>query len=444
MRTLFAKIVLWLCCAAAVTVVGSAFVSALSLREEDTSREAPLAQTVIYQLSEARHAYETGGSAQLKAFFTRLNKVYGATGILTDAHGRDLLTGADRSDLMRQASRRPSHELFRVGRSMVARSAEDGKYWFFQVAPRRAMGAWVLAPELLFVMAALILLCYWLAYHLTSPVRKLQRAVERFGRGDFSARVNSTRRDELGQLARTFDRMAERIDTLMAADRRLLLDVSHELRSPLARLGVAVELARSGDDPQPALDRIEKESQRLNSLVCELLQVTRAEVDPAYLRRETVPADEIASEVVSDAQLEAGARGCRVELIASEKAEVEGDPELLRLALENVVRNAVRHSPPNGEIQVSLTRTENQAVLKVRDFGPGVPDEKLTKIFDPFYRVEEDRNRTSGGLGLGLAIARRAIDLHRGSIIARNAHPGLEIEISLPAKAMVRDVQSVS
>jgi methyl-accepting chemotaxis protein len=222
MRSLFAKIVLWFCCAAAVTVVGSAFVSALSLREEDTSREAPLAQTVIYQLSEARYAYETGGPAALKAFFHRLRQVYGATGILTDAHGRDLLTGSDRSDLMRQASRRPSHELFRVGRSMVARSAEDGKYWFFQVAPRRAMGVWVLAPELLFVMAALILLCYWLAYHLTSPVRKLQRAVERFGRGDFSARVNSTRRDELGQLARTFDRMAERIDTLIRNVRNTL------------------------------------------------------------------------------------------------------------------------------------------------------------------------------------------------------------------------------
>ncbi len=444
MRTLFAKIVLWFCCAAAVTVVGSAIVSALSLREEDTSREAPLAQTVIYQLSEARYAYETGGPAALKAFFDRLSQVYGATGILTDAHGRDLLTGSDRSDLMRQASRRPSHELFRVGRTMVARAAEDGKYWFFQVAPRRAMGAWVLAPELLFVMAALILLCYWLAFHLTSPVRKLQRAVERFGRGDFSARVNSTRRDELGQLARTFDRMADRIETLMAADRRLLLDVSHELRSPLARLGVAVELARTGDDPQPALDRIEKESERLNSLVCELLQVTRAEVDPAYLRRESVQADEIAAEVVNDAQIEADARGCRVRLTASEKAEVEGDPELLRRALENVVRNAIRHSPAEGEIQVSLTRTDAQAVLKVRDFGPGVPEPALSKIFEPFYRVEVDRNRTSGGLGLGLAIARRAIDLHRGSIVARNANPGLEIEIQLPAKAAVKNAQTVS
>src|SRR5207249_4155826 len=120
--------------------------------------------------------------------------------------------------------------------SMVARAAADGKYWFFFVVPRTDLGTWFITPEHLWVIAAAVLLCYWLAYHLTSPVRKLQKALEQFGHGDLSARARSDRRDELGQLARTFDRMADRIETLVAAERRLLLDISHELRSPLARL----------------------------------------------------------------------------------------------------------------------------------------------------------------------------------------------------------------
>src|SRR6202011_2212860 len=135
-------------------------------------------------------------------------------------------------------------------------------------------------------------LCYWLARHLTEPVRRLQRAVERFGQGDLSTRFETARRDELGDLVRTFTRMADRIQTLLAAERRLLLDISHELRSPLARLGVAVELARSGDDRDNMLNRIQKEADRLNELVGELLQVTRVESDPSLQKAETVHLDE--------------------------------------------------------------------------------------------------------------------------------------------------------
>ena len=148
-------------------------------------------------------------------------------------------------------------------------------------------------------------------------MRALQKAVERFGRGDLSARAGSTRRDELGQLARTFDRMADRIETLLAAERRLLLDISHELRSPLARLGVAVELARSGEDLDAALNRIQKESDRLNSLVGQLLQVTRAEGDPSSLRRDPVRLDELVQQLVDDSAIEAAARGCRLEYRAA-------------------------------------------------------------------------------------------------------------------------------
>jgi two-component system sensor histidine kinase CpxA len=245
--------------------------------------------------------------------------------------------------------------------------------------------------------------------------------------------VGSTRRDELGQLARTFDRMAEQTETLLAAERRLLLDISHELRSPLARLGVAVELARSGGELDSNLNRIQKESDRLNSLVGQLLQVTRAEGDPSSLRRNPVRLDVLVQQLVEESKIEAEARGCSLTFAARDPVTVQGDPELLRRAVENVIRNAIRHSPRGATVEVSVTRTNGRAMVDIRDYGPGAPEEALPRLFDPFYRVENDRGRTSGGIGLGLSIARRAIELHKGSIRAKNAGPGLEVELELPA-----------
>jgi two-component system sensor histidine kinase CpxA len=310
--------------------------------------------------------------------------------------------------------------------------SEDGRYWFFFIVPRARVGSWFLQPEHLFVMGAAVLFCYWLASYLTRPVRKLQKAVERFGHGDLSARAASIRQDELGDLARAFDRMANRIQTLLTAERRLLLDISHELRSPLARLAVAIELGRSGDEPERALNRIQKEADRLNALVGQLLQVTRAEGDPASLRHDPVRLDELVQELVNDSTIEAASHKCRLDFELSEPVTVAGDAELLRRAVENVLRNAIRHAPPESSVEVRLARNNGRALVDIRDHGPGVPEDALPRLFDPFYRVETDRNRTSGGIGLGLSIARRAIELHKGTIRARNAQPGLEVELDLP------------
>ncbi|HYW41883.1 MAG TPA: ATP-binding protein [Bryobacteraceae bacterium] len=432
MRTLFAKILLWFGCSLAIFVVGSAFLSALSINRNASNRQYPAARLLAFQLEEARAAYETGGRPALQVFLDNLERIYDARGILADEQGRDLLTGRDRSDLVRRARRRAGLPFLRAFDSIMARYADDGRYWFFFV-PRQRPGAWFLMPEHLYMIAVAVLLCYWLAFHLTRPVRALQHAVERFGGGDLSARAGSNRRDELGQLARTFDRMADRIETLLAAERRLLVDISHELRSPLARLGVAVELARTGDDLDAALNRIQKESDRLNALVGQLLQVTRAEGDPSSLRRQSVRLDELVQQLVDDSGIEAAAHGCALKYEKREPVTVEGDPELLRRAVENVIRNAIRYSPPDRAVEVSLARNNGKAVVEVRDRGPGVPDEALPHLFDAFYRVESDRGRSSGGIGLGLSIARRAIELHSGSIRARNARPGLEVEMEFPA-----------
>jgi two-component system sensor histidine kinase CpxA len=436
MNTLFAKILAWFWCTMAITLVGSAFLSAISMSTNDWDQRAPASRLVRFQLEEARTAYETGGRPELQAFLETLDRIYSAMGILADENGRDVLTGEDRSALVRRARlgtpETAVYRFFPMGNAMLARAAEDGRYWFFFIVPRTSLAPSFLTPPHLFFMAAAVLLCYWLALHLTSPVRALQKAVERFGGGDFTARVGSNRRDELGQLANTFDRMAGRMETLLTAERRLLLDISHELRSPLARLGVAVELARSGENLDAALNRIQKESDRLNALVGQLLQVTRAEGDPSSLRRDPVRLDELVQQLVDDSAIEAAARGCKLEYLRREPVTVDGDPELLRRAVENVIRNAIRYSPPAAAVEVTLARRNGRAVVDVRDRGPGVPEEALPRLFDAFYRVEKSRDSLSGGIGLGLSIARRAIELHKGGIRARNAQPGLEVELELP------------
>lgn len=431
MRTLFAKTLLWFVGTATFAMGAILVVSALSFNTPGR-RQPPFGMLVGLQLAEAQHAYEMGGAKTLKETLGRFQSITHAESFLTDGAGRDLVTGEDRSDLIRNTAPRPRFPLFRRNRAAIARQSADGAYWYFMLTNGGIWWNWFVQPlHHLLVLSFTILLCYGFARHLTKPVRELQVAVDRFGSGDLSARVGSKRKDELGQLARTFDKMADRTQTLLTAERRLLMDISHELRSPLARLSVAVELARSGDAGE-YLSRIQKEADRLNALVGELLQVTRAEGDPSQRKLEPVRLDEVVMEVADDCAIEAQARGSKLDVHAAEPVTLPGDRELLRRAVENVLRNAIRHAPADTTVEVELRK---DGTVTVRDYGPGVPEEALPRIFDPFYRVETDRNRTSGGVGLGLAIARRAVELHQGRIWARNAGPGLLVEMNLPLGA---------
>ena len=235
-----------------------------------------------------------------------------------------------------------------------------------------------------------------------------------------------------GELSRAFDEMAERIEILLSAERRLLQDVSHELRSPLARLGFAVELAREDDERELALARVRKEADRMTSLVGELLQLTRIEGDPTAGTLQEVSLDQLLRNIASDCEVEAAARGCRLVLGSDQPIVVPGQPELLHRAVENTVRNAIRHTEEGTAVEIGLELKGDLATISVRDHGPGVPEPLLGDIFKPFFRVEDDRSRSSGGVGLGLAIARRAVEVHQGRISARNAQPGLAITIELP------------
>jgi two-component system sensor histidine kinase CpxA len=193
-----------------------------------------------------------------------------------------------------------------------------------------------------------------------------------------------------------------------------------------------VELARGGKDPKDSLDRIKKESDRMSALIGELLQITRAEGDPDSKNVEALDLGEFVGELVEDCRFEAEASGVTLEYERQGGVKWKGDRELLHRAVENVLRNSLKYAPDSSAVTVSLVREGNRAVLTVRDMGPGVPEEALSRIFDPFFRVDEDRSRTSGGTGLGLSIARRAVEVHGGAIVARNVSPGLSVEIRLP------------
>jgi len=277
--------------------------------------------------------------------------------------------------------------------------------------------------------------CYLISRYLTKPLAKLGDAAANIAEGRLDTRVDPSlgrRRDEIADLARNFDRMAERIEALITGQRRLLGDVSHELRSPLSRLIVALGLVKQGPAEEAAenLDRIGLEARRLDTLIGQLLALTR--IDSGVDRGSPEPFDltNVVQEVANDGDFEARARNRSVVIKRADACTVTGFEELLRSAVENVVRNAIRHTAEGTVVEISLQVSNSRALLLVRDYGPGVPESMLSEIFLPFRRVG---NGNSEGAGLGLAIAERAVNVHRGTIRAMNAlKGGLIVEIDLP------------
>lgn len=285
--------------------------------------------------------------------------------------------------------------------------------------------------------------CFFLARYITRPVRELKNAALSIVGGDLSVRVDERikdRGDEIGQLGESFDSMTRHVSELLGAQNRLIRDISHELRSPLARLNVALALARrkADDELTGPLDRIERETENLNAMIGQLLSLSRLEADMGRVRMSRQDLASLVKHVVDDAHFEAGHQGKGVRLVSqAEVLHLEFNVELVRSAVENVVRNAVRHTGEGTAVEVELLPESGNkgsgTRVRVTDHGPGVPEEELENLFRPFYRLEDARDRRSGGTGLGLAIAWRAVHLHGGAITARNApEGGLVVEIFLP------------
>lgn len=308
----------------------------------------------------------------------------------------------------------------------------------------------ILAPgpegtALRLLAAALIsaVISYFLARSLATPLEALRGASRKIAAGDLATRVSReipARRDEIGQLAADFDAMAARLEAMQLANRRLLQDVSHELRSPLARLSVALEIARKKGAGQiePELDRIELEGQRLETLVNDVLGLLRETSEATAALDEDIDLSELLSDLVDVVNYEVPEDKPGIAWTPGEPCSYHGDREGLWRAVENLLRNALRHTDPDRGVMLGLEPGRKSAPLRitVRDFGSGVPEGELEKIFEPFYRVQESRDRGSGGHGLGLSIAANAVRRHGGQIVARN-HPdgGLEVEIGLPQAA---------
>lgn len=436
MRSIYAKLLVW---AATTIVLSSAgFIATFWYLSESHSAEHRFFNGVLtLQRDAAVRAYRDGGAKALRTTLGEIGLSFEGDHYLLGPDGRDLVDGSDRRGVLAFApesrspgGRRPRPHGPGPGPPVLV-SPPTPEGYRFAALPRMRFDWRQSLPYYLWIPLMVLGLLYALAVHLVRPLRRLQAALDAFGRKGPAPRIGSTRRDEIGQLARTFDEMAHRIESLLASERRLIQDVSHELRSPLTRLGLAVRLGRGGDR-ETAMGRIKKEADRLSALVDELLRLNSAEEDPHVRRRDPVALDELLEDVVEDCAVEAEAKGCRIDLWADAPAVLAGDPELIRRAVENVLRNAVRHAPEGTSVDVSLRSDADVATVAVRDHGEGVPEAHLEDILKPFFRIQHDRSRASGGVGLGLAIARRAVELHGGSIAASNARPGLLVSIRLP------------
>lgn len=452
MRSLFLKIFLAFWAAMAIFVALAAFTTSLIVRFQTTdSAMETMTRTAV-------QAYLTGGPPALHNYFRQIERDQLFRAILFDDQGREL-TGRPAPRFLGPdgqygppsmgpgaAGPPPPPSLAELSKHHFPTHtilASDGHRYTLMLLPPSRAHLWFLhAPTrligILVGLCATGIICFLLARYVTTPIARLREASGKLAAGDLSARAGPSgtlRRDEIGSLVRDFDRMAERIENLITTQRRLLSDISHELRSPLARLNVAVGLARRQADPetQSALERIEIEADRLNDMLQNLLTLSRLESGEAVEMRTTVDLQALIKDVVADADFEAQAFGRSVQLVSTTPCSVEGNVTLLRSAIENVVRNAARYTDESTRVDVSLDRKGAIAIVTVQDQGPGVPEDSLPKLFLPFYRVDATRDRNTGGVGLGLSIAERAVRLHGGNVHAHNAKPhGLIVQLELP------------
>jgi len=293
-------------------------------------------------------------------------------------------------------------------------------------------------PRLLSLIVISGLICYLLARSLTSPIRQLRTATQHFAAGDLTSRVDTASygSSEINQLGSDFNTMAEQIEDLIVSQQRLQRDISHELRSPLARLNIALELARqrSGDAATAELNRIELESERLNEMIGQLLSLNQIDSQPIDTTN-VVDLSRLLTRLVADANFEAQHHQAKVTLEQPASLLIHGCEELLARAIENIIRNAVHYSPAGGTVAVEVKlQNDGGTLIRISDEGGGVPAQQLEKIFEPFYRVADARDRRSGGTGIGLAISQRSIKRHQGTINACNRqNGGLQVTITLPS-----------
>jgi two-component system sensor histidine kinase CpxA len=465
-RSLFIRIFLWFW--AATVLLVAVLIGSVYLTEPDvTLPRWRLSHTFVQLYSQdAAAIYDNQGCHAVEAFFDRQEPFpeLDLRRNLTDTQGKDLCgekLPAQASDLARRAAAANSSKFIReTGKTLIASPTlgpKNQRYVLLYDLPHGRPSAYAVPLQtwLFRILALLVtagLVCYGLARYFASPIRSLRVVARQFASGDLTARVGNDsflkRRDEVSELGKDFDEMARRIEELITrqeqllqSQRRLLGDISHELRSPLTRLALASGLLqrRVTADAMPLLNRIDRESERLNTLIGQLLTLARLDTIPQPEELEPVDLKELLEEIAADAAFEAIGRSIRIDLQAEQVCQIEGSRELLHSALENVLRNALHYTNEGTTVTVELQCSHSSVSVTVSDCGPGVPEQDLAHVFEPFYRVAEARDRQSGGTGLGLAITNRAIQLHGGSVEAFNRPKGgLSVCISFPISRVSR------
>lgn len=380
-----------------------------------------------------------GGLAALQGLLEEWRDRGGAHVYVVDDAGRELLDRVVPAEALTQARRLARED----SEQRIARlETMDGRPYLFFIPAERDVSSRRPPPSPAIPISIGILASLGfsalLAWYLAKPIRHLRGAFDAVAAGKLDTRIGSRmgrRRDEIADLGRDFDRMAGQLQILLGSQRRLLHDVSHELRSPLARLQAAIGLARQQPEKlEASLDRIERESGRLDELVGELLSLSRLEAGTSGAADEEIDLVELVQGIADDARFEAEANGRQVEFAGAGEAIVKVRAELLHRAFENVIRNAVKYTREGTTVEVRVERqpTPDRLIVTVNDRGPGVPESDLSAVFEPFFR--SGSGVKTAGFGLGLAIARRAIEAHGGNIRALNRpEGGLRVEIVLPA-----------
>jgi signal transduction histidine kinase len=459
MRSLYLKIFLWFWLAM-ILVSSTLIFSVVTTHSEFTTNRTEQFDKILTSLVAARAAdlLEDHGMGALADYLASLQQTLNWQAYLFDDEGKEILSQPTptEAETIAQSALQTNDPKYLIshGKKFVAKRTTGStgtRYVFVTESQIPSVTSLLQAPLGVQITRGIIVVlvagfvCFWLARSITKPVRELSVATHQLADGSLDARVGDSvtdKKDEVAQLGRDFNHMAEQIESLMASQRRLITDISHELRSPLARLSVALGIARRSSvdrDPRVALDRIELECERLNELIGSLLHLSRLESGTEMMDSEPFALDRLVREIALDADFEARSRNRRVDVTSADACVATGKRELLRSAVENVIRNALRYTAEGTSVEVSLTCESNsfasQAVIRVRDHGEGVPQESLTNIFTPFYRVGDSRERSSGGSGLGLSIADRAIRLHGGNLKAENnSDGGLVVEARIPLK----------
>jgi signal transduction histidine kinase len=457
MRSLFLKIFLWFW----LTNIGVGLVVSLSVAFSTGTTENQLraAASEVFPDGAAAAAskFESGGEPALSGYLSSVEAKYSVRTFFFNSEGQEILSGWG------LASHVPPPTVSKA--AALAREREGVVYLQDEIAVQRVQGPsgrqYVLllslnpvvherrlrapaAMKLAFTFLPLISIvvggafCYVITRHITKPLVRMREATAGIARGDLATRVGPSlgrRRDEIAALGADFDRMAERIQALVAGQKRMLGDVSHELRSPLSRLLVALGLAKRSAPPELSepLDRIGLEARRLDHLIGQLLTLSR--IDSGAQTPMDTPVDlaNLIQEIAADGNFEARAGSRSVTVTAAQPCTIAGSEDLLRAAIENVVRNAVRFTAVGTAVEISLFRRDGKIILQVHDHGPGVPENMLAEIFLPFRRAPSSGDTAPEGAGLGLAIAQRAVSLHGGTIQAFNDPAGgLTVQATFP------------